>query len=207
MKVIINNNGGLEYRGDILFRVYPNQDLIHTATDLCDNWYAFEILRREPGISEFTGRYTSNHPQGAQNMLEKLLNEQKDYCFKVELSNEMIDHIPHQDCQDKKWFDTAFRDVISGMRKYNFLDGTSIDDPKIDTKQRTFISLDKKFPKPKNGGQTTRNVLLRFPYNNFTTGNYSFTAKKWYCYNTRDEDLEPLEWMDIPEDWIEKDWR
>lgn len=119
MKTIINNNGGTAYSGDILFRIYPNQELIGKVNDFCDEWYCFEVLTKGVFTSEYKGQYTSNHPQAAQNIMEKLLNEQKNMDVNIEFSNELINGLPHSDCRDKDWFDTAIRDAIKGWRKYN----------------------------------------------------------------------------------------
>jgi hypothetical protein len=109
MKVIINKNGGQTYTGNILFRVY---EALET-----ENLYAFEVLCKPGFDSKYRGQYTCEHPQGAQNVLEKLLNESQEKNRGVlELSNELNDILP---THDHEWFECAIKNALKGLRKYN----------------------------------------------------------------------------------------
>jgi len=118
-QIVVNKNGGKSYSGNLLFRVYHNQeDIKNGEEDFTDKTYCFEILCATGTQHPMMGRYTSSHPQAAQEQMEKLLDHPESQDRIIELSNELINGFPHIDCNDKSWFDSAIEAVVSGTRKY-----------------------------------------------------------------------------------------
>jgi hypothetical protein len=109
MKIIVNKNDGQSYTGNILFRVYEALGN--------DNLYAFEILCKPGFTSKYRGQYTCEHPQAAQDILEKVLQELRGPSGGIlEISNELHNNPPSH---DHDWFDAAIQNALAGNWKYN----------------------------------------------------------------------------------------
>lgn len=100
------------YECDVLFRVYRNQ------TGHQDGRFFFEVMKKEELRLPCTfplGRYSSAHPQGVRNLLEKLYLASSKLDITIQLSNEWIDDV---DTEYRKWFDSLFKSIEKGEILY-----------------------------------------------------------------------------------------
>jgi hypothetical protein len=114
MKLTISH-GDKDYVGDILYRVYYNKDLRPNPVEL----FCFEVLTRNGCSSKYAGRYTSEHPQGAKEMMRNVLEEFKDTKVHVEISNEFRNGDGYNtwlgpEFMGQSWFDGAIESVCKG---------------------------------------------------------------------------------------------
>lgn len=113
MKLITKNPSSpqsiLSYEGDVLFRMYMSQKPPFET-------FCFDVYVRNGASSKYCGQGTAEHPQGVQNAMELLLQEQRDRDVVVEISNEMVS-TPDFDCHE--WFRCALQAIDQGFEKYH----------------------------------------------------------------------------------------
>lgn len=105
------------YEADILMRIYPNQSLTGKTKDFVKNWYCVDLHCRNGAKSEHAGHYSANHPQGIEEVMKLLLEEQKNKDISIEIENGMNNFEPHFDCRDREWFELSIAKAIRNHQK------------------------------------------------------------------------------------------
>lgn len=104
MKIIATSPPQL-YEGDVLLRVYQNQE-----GD--DSLFYFDLSKRIGLFAEIESgnRFTSEHPQGVREVIKKTIEKLKNTNLTFQLSNEW-----ERSSQFYSWFDTCFRKFEEGV--------------------------------------------------------------------------------------------